>query len=135
MRRIKCFAGLPDGKYQVQQLAHGVPDGDRLLVGMLGDQALIERAHRRVAADGGQGGHPQGAAHQVVAAGAHHGAARAAGLAVALDAAADLDGEDAEVSDQLVGRGEALAVENKGGQHRGRDVADAVDAVEVIRSG
>ena len=43
-----------------------------------------------------------------------------------------LDGQDAEVGDQLAGRLEAVDVEDEGGQHGGGDGADAGDGVEVV---
>ena len=37
--RVERLVALPDGEDQVQQLAHGVADGDGLVLGMLGDDA------------------------------------------------------------------------------------------------
>ena len=82
-----------------------------------------------------EGGHPQVAADQVVAAAAHDEAARPARLAVAIDAAADLDGEHAEVGDELARGGEAVDVEDEGGEDGGGDGADARDGVEVVGPG
>jgi hypothetical protein len=107
-------ATRPDGEGQVQQLAHGVADGDGFLVGMLGHHPGVQRPHGGVATDRRQGGHPQVAAHQVVAAPAHDKTAGGAGLAIALDAAGDLDGQRAEEGDQLAGAGEAVDVHDEG---------------------
>src|SRR5205807_7869360 len=76
------------------------------------------------------GGHPQVAAHQVVAALTPDVAVGAPGLAVAIDAAGHLDGERAEGGDALVGGVEAVAVEDEGRPHGGGDGADARDGVE-----
>jgi len=130
--RVERFVALPQRQGEVQELPHGVPDGDGLVVGVLGDHATVEGAHGRVKAHGRQGGHPQVAAHQVVAAPAHDVAARPARLAVAIDAAAHLDGERAEVGDELAGGVEAVDVEDEGGEDGGGDGADARDGVEVI---
>src|SRR5262245_12836270 len=50
---IERLLRLPDGEHQVQEFAHDVADGDRLLVGMLGDDAGVEGPCRRVVAEGG----------------------------------------------------------------------------------
>jgi hypothetical protein len=52
---------------------------------------------------------------------AHDPAAWAACLAVAIDAAADLDGQDAQVGHQFAGRREAVDVEDEGGEDGGGD--------------
>jgi transposase len=59
--------------------------GDGLLVGMLGDDARVQETNGGVARDGAQGGHPEIAAHQIVAAAAHDVAFGRAGVAVAID--------------------------------------------------
>ena len=102
---------LPDREHQVQELAHGVADGDGFVVGMLGDDARIEGADGGIETDGAQGRHPEIAAHEVVAALAHDVAPSGAGPAVAIDAGADFDGHDAEVGDEFAGRVEAVDVE------------------------
>src|SRR5712664_1651632 len=132
MLRIEGGAALPDREHQVQQLAHGMADRDGLLVGMLGNDALVQGPHRRVEANGRQAGHPEIAPYQVIAPWAHDVAARPAGLAVAIDAAADLEGQSAEVGDELVRRLEAVDVEDEGGEDGGRDVTDARDAIDLI---
>src|SRR5262249_23368640 len=85
--RIKAFTTLPDGKDQVQQLAHHMADSYGFFVGMLGDHARVEGSCRRVVTDGTERSHPQVAADQVVAAPAHDVAARPARLTVAIDTA------------------------------------------------
>src|SRR5436309_5119869 len=47
-------AALPDGEGQVQELAHGVTDGAGLVLGMLGHDAGVQRAHGRVVAAGAE---------------------------------------------------------------------------------
>src|SRR5439155_24619842 len=89
----------------------------------------------RVAADRRQGGHPQVAADQVVAALAHDVPMRPPRLPVAIDAAAHLDGEDAEVGDELAGGVEAVDVADAGGEDSGGEVADARDGSEVVDLG
>ena len=55
-----------------------------------------------------------------------------AGLAIALDAAGDLDGQRAEEGDQLAGAGEAVDVHDEGREHGRGDVADAAEGVQVV---
>ena len=129
---IERFLGLPDGEGQVQELAHGVADGDGFLVGMFGDDTCVEGAHGGVVAHGAEGGHPEVATHQVVATPGHDVAFGNARLAIAIDAGADLDGHDAEVGDELVGRLEAVDVANEGGEDGGGDCADAGNGVEMV---
>src|SRR5262249_45198682 len=97
---VKRPTALPDGKDQMHELAHGVADGDGLLLRMLGDQARVQRLDRRVTAAGAERGHPQVAADQVVAAPAHDEAAWGAGLTVPLDTTGHLDRQHTEVGDQ-----------------------------------
>ena len=132
---IERFASLPDGEGQVQQLAHGVADGDGLLVGMLLGDAGIESADGGIATNGAESGHPEIAPHQIVAAPRHDVAFDRPRPAVAVDAGADFDGHDAEIGDQLVRRLETVDVENEGGQHRGSDRADAGNRVETVWRG
>ena len=68
---VERLAGLPHRQRQVQQLAHGVADGDARLVGVLGADALIKRPDGGVVLRGAEGGHPEIAADQVVAAPGH----------------------------------------------------------------
>ena len=110
-------------------------DGFGLLVGVPGDDAGVQRADGGVMTNGGQGGHPQVAADQVVAAPAHDVTFRSARFAVAIDAAAHFDRHGAEVGDKLVGRLEAFDVEDEGAEDGGREVADAGDRVEIIGLG
>ena len=119
----------------MQQLAHGVAEGDGLVTGVLGDDAAVQGAHRRVAAHRRQGGHPQVAAHQIVAAPAHDVATRPPRLAVASNAAGHLEGQHAEGGDEFVGTVEAVDVEEEGREHGGGDGADARDGVEVVGLG
>ena len=129
---VKRPTALPDGKDQMHELAHGVADGDGLLLRMLGDQARVQRLDRRVTAAGAERGHPQVAADQVVAAPAHDEAAWGAGLTVPLDTTGHLDRQHTEVGDQLAGHREAVAVEEEGGQHGRGDGAAAGNGVEVV---
>jgi hypothetical protein len=132
MLRLEGTAALPDGEGQVQQLAHGMADGDGFALRVLGRDAGIQGPHRRVAAQGAQGRHPQVASHQIVASPAHDPTPGRAGLAVTLDAAGDLDGQHAEIGDQLGRAGKAFDVEDEGGQHGRGDHADAGNGVQVI---
>ena len=66
-------------------------DGDGFVVGMFGDDTAVEGSHGGVEPNRRQGGHPQIAAYQIVAAPAHDIAFGGACLAVAIDA----DDEDA----------------------------------------
>ena len=118
-----------------KQLAHGVADGDGLVLGVLGDHPPIQRPHRRVDLHRRQRRHPQVAAHQVVAALAHHVTPDAARLAVAVDAAGHLDGQHPEVGHQLARSLETLDVQDERRQHRRGDGADAGDGVEVVGLG
>src|SRR5262249_10671089 len=95
----------------------------------------VQGTHGRVAADGAEGGHPQVAAHQVVAAPAHDVAAWATGLAIAVHAAGRLDRQHAEIGDQLSGRGKAVDVQDKGGEHSGGNHPNAGNSIEVIGLG
>jgi hypothetical protein len=55
----------------LQQLAHGMADGDGFLVRMLGDDAGVQSSYSRIEAYGAHAGHPQVAADQVVALATH----------------------------------------------------------------
>jgi hypothetical protein len=110
VRLIEWLAAFPDREHRMQQLAYDMADGDRPLLGMLGNHAQVERPGRRVTGHGAQGGHPQVAAHQVVAARRHDLAFRAARFAVAIGATRHFDRQRAEILDQLVGRLEAVDV-------------------------
>ena len=103
MLGIKRFAGLPDRQGDAQQLGHDVADGDAGLVRMLGADALIERPNGGVVPGSAEGGHPQVAADQVVAALGYDHADGQAGVAVPIDTAGGLDGKNTEVACKLGG--------------------------------
>jgi hypothetical protein len=54
-------------------------------------------------------------------------------VAVAVDAAGGLDGQDAEVVDELPGGADGVDVGDEGGEDGGRHVAEAGDGVEAVR--
>ena len=99
---------------------------------MLGGDARVQGAHGGIETHGAQGGHPEIAANQIIAAFAHDVAFGRAGGAVAIDAGADLVGHDAKVGDELGRRFETIDVENEGGEHGRGDVADAGNGVEMV---
>ena len=102
--------------------------------------ALRRRYKRAIAGlwtDGAASGVPQIVTDQVVAFVRHaHGAGRQ-GLAVLVDAGAVFLGEDAEIADEIVGRGEAVDVDDFGDEDGGRGHADAGngDDLDVRRGG
>ena len=102
---------------------------------MLGDDARVKSADGGIETHGAEGGHPEIAAHEVVAASAHDVAFGGAGLAVAIDAGADFDRHGAEIGDELVGGVEAVDVENESGENGGGDFAEAGDGVEMVGLG
>ena len=132
MLGIKRLAALPDCQGNAQQLGHDMADGDAGLVGVLGTDALIERADRGVVLGGAQGGHPQIAADQVVAALGHDHADGQARLAVAIDAAGGLHRKNTEKACQLGGQDKTVRIDDLGGEDRGGDRADAGDGVQVV---
>jgi hypothetical protein len=111
-----------------------MPDGDSLVLRVFGDDACVQRADGRVAADRRQGGHPQVAADQVVATAAHDVAPWRACLAIAVDAAGNFDGQRAEVGDEFPRRVKAVDVEDEGGEDGCGDGANAGNGVEMIGS-
>ena len=100
--------------------------------GVLGDHPAIQGPGRRVALQSRQRGHPQVAAHQVVAARAHDVAPRGPRLSVAIDPTAGLNGHHPEVGHQFARGGEPVDVEDESGEHRGADFPDAGDGIEVM---
>ena len=135
MLRVEGLAGLPHGQGEVEQLAHGVAEGEARLVGVLGAHTLVERPHRGIMLDGTQGGHVQVAADQVVTAWGHDHSFGSAGLAIAIDAAGGFDGKDAEMANQLAGLGEAVVADHLGSENGGGNFAEANDSVEVVGLG
>ena len=97
--------------------------------------APVQGPHCRVALHRGESRHPQVTPHQVIAAFAHHVAARSTRLPVAFDAAAHLDRQHAKIGDQFARRFEAVDVEDEGRQHGGADRPDAGNGVEVVGRG
>ena len=128
--------GFPDGEDEMEQLAHAVAEGD-VAAFAFGLEPAIEGADGGVVHDGGSSGIPQVGANQIVAFAGHVQRAGGQGLAVLVDAGAVFFGKDAEIIDQVVGRGEAIDVDDLGDQDGGRGVADAGDGddLDVSRGG
>jgi hypothetical protein len=58
MVRIEGLAGFPNGKDQVQEFAHAMPQGD-IAPCAFGPEPTIEGPHGRVVLHGGEGRIPQ----------------------------------------------------------------------------
>ncbi len=128
---VKGAIGLPDGIDQMEHLAHALAQGD-VAAFALGLEAIIEGADRRVVADGGASGVPQIGAHQVVAFGRHAHRAGRHGVALLIDAGRVFVGKDAEITDEMVGGGEAVDVDGLGNEHGGGGHADAGDGDHLL---
>ena len=61
--RVERLVALPQCIDQMQEFSHRVPDGDGLVVGMLGDDSAVQSPNGRVEANCRQSRHPQVAAN------------------------------------------------------------------------
>ena len=132
---VEGAIGFPDGEDEMEQLAHAVADGD-VAAFAFGPETAIEGADGRVVLDGGAGGVPEVEADQVVALGDMLSVPGGKGLPLLVDAGAVFLGKDAEVADQMVGRREAIDVDDLGDQDCGGGLADAGDGEDLdVRRG
>ena len=127
---VERTIGLPDGKDQVEKLAHAVSHGN-VTSFALGPEAAIEGADRWVMAHGDAGGIPEVAAHQIVAFARHVHRAGGQGVALPVDPRAVFLGKDAEIADDLVGRGEAVDVHDLADYGGGRGLSNARDGEDL----
>ena len=134
MLRVERSVRFPDGKDEVQEFAHAMADGD-IAAFALGFEAGIQGAEGGVVADAGACGVPQIMANQIVSLGRHHQGARRQRIAFLVDAGTVLFGKDPEIADEVVGTGEAVDVDDLGGEDGGGGAADAGDGDQLAVAG
>ena len=114
----------------MEQLAHAVANRD-IATFASGPEPTVEGTDGGVVLDAAARSVPKVRANQIVAFAGHDQRAWGQGLAALVDAGAAFLGKDAEVVDQVVGRGEAIDVHDLGHQRCGGGFANAGDGEDL----